>query len=65
MRWMISSVTARTVIFFEFSLAAGATPAANYFLEGLLTLNGLPRKILGYQTPDEAFDVEMEKIFAA
>ena len=42
---------------------------ADYSDEDLLTVelwaNGLPRKILGYQTPDEAFDVEMDKIFAA
>ena len=29
-----------------------------------LWANGLPRRILGYQTPDEAFDKEMDKIFA-
>ena len=37
--------------------------------EDILTIelwdNGLPRKILGYQTPDEAFNEEMDKIFAA
>ena len=42
---------------------------ADYSNEDLLTVelwaNGLPRKILGYQTPDEAFDEEMDKIFAA
>ena len=42
---------------------------ADYSDEDLLTVelwaNGLPRKILGYQTPDEAFDEEMDKIFAA
>ena len=27
--------------------------------------NGLPRKILGYRTPDEAFDDEMDLIYAA
>ena len=27
--------------------------------------NGLSRRVLGYQTPDEAFDEEMGKIFAA
>ena len=30
-----------------------------------LWANGLPRRILGYQTPDEAFEAEMDKIFAA
>ena len=42
---------------------------ADYSNEDLLTVelwaNGLPRNILGYQTPDEAFDEEMDKIFAA
>ena len=42
---------------------------ADYSDEEILTVelwaNGLPRKILNYQTPDEAFDEEMDKIFAA
>ena len=42
---------------------------ADYSDEDILTVelwaNGLPRKILGYQTPEEAFDKEMDKIFAA
>ena len=42
---------------------------ADYSNEDLLTVelwaNGLPRKILGYQTPDEEFDEEIDKIFAA
>ena len=29
-----------------------------------LWANGLPRKILGYRTPDEAFEAEMDRIFA-
>lgn len=29
-----------------------------------LWANGLPRKILGYRTPDEAFAAEMDRIFA-
>ena len=33
-------------------------------LEVELWANGLPRKILGYKTPDEAFDEEMDKIYA-
>ena len=41
----------------------------DYSNQDLLTVelwaNGLPRKILGYQTPDEAFDKEMDKIFVA
>ena len=28
-----------------------------------LWANGLPRKILGYRTPDEAFEAEMDRIF--
>ena len=30
-----------------------------------LWANSLPRKVLGYKTPDEAFEAEMDKIFAA
>lgn len=30
-----------------------------------LWANGLPRKVLGYKTPDEAFEAEMDKIYAA
>ena len=29
-----------------------------------LWANGLPRKILGYRTPDEAFEAEMDRLFA-
>ena len=29
-----------------------------------LWANSLPRKILGYRTPDEAFEAEMDRIFA-
>ena len=29
-----------------------------------LWANGLPRNILGYRTPDEAFEAEMDRIFA-
>lgn len=28
-------------------------------------INGLPRKILGYQTPEELFDAELDRIYAA
>jgi hypothetical protein len=27
--------------------------------------NSLPRKILGYKTPDELFDFELDKIYAS
>ena len=30
-----------------------------------LWANSLPRKVLGYKTPDEAFEAEMDKIYAA
>ena len=30
-----------------------------------LWANGLPRKILGYRTPDEAFEAEMDAIYSA
>ena len=30
-----------------------------------LWANNLPRKVLGYKTPDEAFEAEMDTIFAA
>lgn len=30
-----------------------------------MILNALPRKILGYKTPEEVFDEEMDKLFAA
>ncbi len=30
-----------------------------------LWANALPRKILGYKTPDEAFEAELDVIFAA
>ena len=35
------------------------------FLAVELWANALPRKILGYQTPDEAFEAEMDAIYAA
>ena len=28
-------------------------------------INGLPRKILGYRTPEELFEQELDKIYAA
>lgn len=28
-------------------------------------INGLPRKILGYRTPEERFEQELDKIYAA
>ena len=28
-------------------------------------INGLPRKILGYRTPEELFELELDKIYAA
>ena len=30
-----------------------------------LWVNALPRKILGHRTPDEAFEAEMDAIYAA
>ena len=33
-----------------------------YFAE---CINGLPRKILGYRTPEELFELELDKIYAA
>jgi len=30
-----------------------------------MILNALPRKILGYRTPEEVFDEEMDRLFAA
>ena len=36
-----------------------------YILAVELWANGLSRRILGYQTPYEAFDEKMDKIFAA
>ncbi len=41
----------------------------SYCAEDILAVelwaNGLPRKILGYRTPDEAFEAEMDAIYAA
>lgn len=41
----------------------------SYSAEDILSVelwaNALPRKILGYRTPDEAFDSEMDAIYAA
>ncbi len=28
-------------------------------------INGLPRKLLGYRTPEELFDAELDRIYAA
>ena len=28
-------------------------------------INALPRKLLGYRTPEELFDTELDRIFAA
>ena len=28
-------------------------------------INGMPRKILGYHTPEESFDAELDRTFAA
>jgi IS30 family transposase len=36
-----------------------------YILNIELWANQLPRKILGYKTPDEAFEHEMDLLFAA
>lgn len=30
-----------------------------------LWMNSLPRKVLDYKTPDEAFEAEMDKIYAS
>ena len=41
----------------------------DYSDEGILAVelwaNGLPRKILGYKTPEEVFDHEMDLIYTA
>ena len=41
----------------------------SYCAEDILAVelwaNGLPRKILGYRTPDEAFEAEMDAIYSA
>ena len=39
--------------------------SADDILAVVLWANALPRKILGYRTPDEAFDSEMDAIYAA
>lgn len=41
----------------------------NYSYEDIMFIadwcNSLPRKILGYKTPDELFDFELDKIYAS
>ena len=39
--------------------------SADDILAVVLWANALPRKILGYRTPDEAFEAEMDAIYAA
>ena len=50
-------------------LAGKAKRISNYSDDDILAVelwaNNLPRKVLGYKTPDEAFEAEMDTIFAA
>ena len=44
-------------------------PISSYTAEDICyfadCINGLPRKILGYRTPEELFELELDKIYAA
>ena len=44
-------------------------PISSYTAEDICyfadCINGLPRKILGYRTPEELFEQELDKIYAA
>ena len=50
-------------------LAGKGKRISNYSDDDILAVelwaNNLPRKVLGYKTPDEAFEAEMDTIFAA